>query len=164
MSELRRVVVTVKNFETGDYSSEASAYNRVRAIDESGNTIYFKALIVPSYLVGKGAMNKDVPRTWYVKNTARNVTVIVGYETPSGKFEYDPDEVKIISRGSIGLGLKFGILAVPVSIVLGIASYGVGLLALPFILYYAYRHIFAIPAMLGQKRLAEDFSKFGLTI
>lgn len=164
MSELKKVVVTIKNFETGDYTPEASAYNRVRAIDESGKTVYFKALVVPSYLISKGAMNKDVPRTWYVKNTARNVTVVVGYETPAGKFEYDPDEVKIISRSSIALGIKFAIFALPVSIILGIASYGIGLLSLPFILYYAYRHIFAVPSMLGQKRLSEDFSKFGLTI
>jgi hypothetical protein len=141
-----------------------SVYKRVRVEDEQGKTFYFKNLVVPDYLKMRGAIAENRPRTWFVKNTAKNVSVILAYETPHGKVEYDLDEIKSLSKSSVMLGLKFAVAAVPASIIIATATYGFGLLLAPVMVYYACRHLFKVPSMPSQKTLIEDFSKLGVTI
>ncbi|MEK0364405.1 hypothetical protein [Pseudomonas sp. CBC3] len=164
MSELKRQVVVIKNSVYENSVSSFSIYKRVRVEDEQGKTFYFKNLVVPDYLRSKGAIVNDRPRVWFVKNTAKNVSVIIAYETPDGQIEYDLDEIKALSKSSVMMGLKFAVAAVPASIIIATATFGFGLLLVPWIGYYAYRHLFKVPAMLSQKRLIEDFAKFGVTI
>jgi len=164
VSELKKMVVVIKNsvYNVGD--STGSSYDRVRVEDERGQTRYFKSLIVPAYVKKKGAFTEGVPRTWYIKEIKKGVSVIVAYESPNGSLEYDFDEIKIIARSNLLMGLKFVVLAVPAGIVIGVATYGVGLLVIPFFVYSGYRHLFKVPAMLSQKRLIEDFSRLGVAI
>lgn len=164
MSELKKMKVVIKNsvYDVGD--ATATSYNRVRVEDENGQTHYFKNLIVPSYLTKKGAMNDSAPRTWFVKEVKRGMTIVVGYETPAGVFEYDFDEIKVIARSSVIMGFKFAVLTVPAGIIVGVATYGFGLFLMPWIAYSSYKHLFKVPASLSQKTLIDDFSKFGLTV
>lgn len=37
---------------------------------------------------------KDVPRNWFVKETSKKITVVVGYENSRGEFFFDADEIK----------------------------------------------------------------------
>ena len=47
MSKLKKVIVTVKNFESGSADDYARLYKKVRLLDESGKSVYFKNLIIP---------------------------------------------------------------------------------------------------------------------
>ncbi|SDG12896.1 hypothetical protein [Phytopseudomonas seleniipraecipitans] len=164
MSQMHKVVRVVKNYKDSVRGNSATLLKRVRAEDESGATVYYKDLLIPDYLKSKGAFSKDVPRTWYVKETSKNVTVVVGFAKNSGEFFYDNDEIKGIARGARVQGVIFGAAAVPAGVIVGIATYGVGLLITPWLLFLAYRFFIKIPAVLGQKTLQRDFQEFGIKI
>ena len=164
VSELKKIVVVIKNsvYNVGD--ATATSYDRVRVEDDQGQTRYFKNLIVPAYVKKNGAFTEGVPRTWYIKEIRKGVSVIIAYESPNGSLEYDFDQIKVIARSSFVIGLKFAVLAVPAGIIIGVATYGFGLLVIPFFVYSAYRHLFKVPAMLSQKRLIGDFSRLGVAV
>ena len=164
MSQMRKIVVTVRNHKDSETGNSSTFYKRVRAEDESGNTIYFKGLLVPNYIGRKGAYNKDVPRTWFVKSTSKKITVVVGFENSKGEFFFDADEIKEVTRGARVQGLIYAVAAVPASVIVAIATYGLGLLLLPVFLFYAYRFFFRIPAILSHKTLQRDFEEFGIKI
>lgn len=164
VSELKKMQVVIKNSVHNVSDATASSYDRVRVEDERGQTHYFKSLIVPAYVKKKGAVNEGTPRVWYVKEIKNGVSVIVAYESPAGALEYDFDEIKVIARSSVVMGLKFAVLTVPAGVIVGVATYGLGLLLMPWIAYASYRHLFKVPAMLNQKTLIEDFSKLGVAI
>lgn len=164
MSQMRKLVMTVRNYKDSARGNSATLYKRVRAEDESGATIYFKDLLIPDYLNKKGAFSKDIQRTWFVKETSRNMTVVVGFKNSSGEFFYDSDEVKGIARAARVQGVMFGAAAVPAGIIVGIATYGVGLLITPWLLFLAYRFFFKIPSVLGHKTLQQEFQDFGIKI
>lgn len=164
MSQMRKIVVVVRNYKDSARGNSATLYKRVRAEDESGATIYFKDLLIPDYINKKGAFSKDVPRTWFVKETSRNVTVVLGFKNNSGEFFYDSDEVKGIMRAARVQGIMFAVGAVPAGVIVGIATYGLGLLITPWLLFLAYRFFFKIPSVLGGKTLQRDFEKFGIKI
>ncbi|SDX38611.1 hypothetical protein SAMN05444064_119117 [Pseudomonas syringae] len=105
MSELKKVTVTVKNFESSSADDYARLYKKVRLLDESGKNIYFKNLIIPKYLERRGAFVPDTPRTWFVKNVHKSAVVLVAFETQSGKIEYDLDEVRGLSRRGFWSGV-----------------------------------------------------------
>lgn len=54
--------------------------------------------------------------------------------------------------------------AVPAGIVIATATYGLGLLFIPFTLYYAYRGVFKIPGMLRRKTLVDDLAADGVVV
>jgi len=164
MSQMRKIVVTVRNHKDSDTGNSSTLYQRVRAEDESGNTIYFKALLIPDYIRKKGAYDKDVPRTWFVKETSKKITVVVGFENSRGEFFFDADEVKEVTRGARVQGLIFAVAAVPASVIIAIATYGLGLLLMPVLFFLAYRFFFKIPAILSHKTLQRDFQEFGIKI
>ncbi len=164
MSQMRKIVVTVRNHKDSETGNSSTFYKRVRAEDESDNTIYFKGLLVPNYIDRKGAYNKDVPRTWFVKSTSKKITVVVGFENSRGEFFFDGDEIKEVVRGARVQGLIFAVAAVPASVIVAIATYGLGLLLMPVFFYYAYRFFFKIPAILSHKTLQRDFQEFGIKI
>lgn len=164
MSQMRKMVLTVRNYKDSARGNSATLYKRVRAEDESGATVYFKDLLIPDYINKKGAFNKDVPRTWFVKETSKNVTVVVGFENNSGEFFYDSDEIKGITRAARVQGIIFAAAAVPAGVIVGIATYGLGLLITPWLLFLAYRFFFKIPNVLGHKTLQRDFQEFGIKI
>lgn len=164
MSELKKIKVVIKNSIHNVSDATASSYDRVRVEDDEGQTRYFKNLIVPAYVKNKGAFVEGKPRVWYVKEIKKGVSVIVAYETTGGKLEYDFDELKVIARSSVVMGLKFAVLTVPAGIVVGVATYGIGLLLMPWIAYSSYKHLFRVPASLSQKTLIDDFSRLGAVV
>lgn len=164
MSELRKVTVTVKNYEFHSSQDCARLYKQVRLLDDSGKIFYYKNLIIPKYLEGKGAFASDLPRTWYVKNIHKSAVVLVAFETKNGTVEYDLDEVRQLSRSGFWAGILIGVASIPAGIVISFATFGAGLLLIPFGLYQAYKQVFRIPAILSRKRLLEDFSQLGIRV
>ena len=164
MSELKKTKVVVKNSVYNVSDATATSFDRVRVEDDQGQMRYFKNLIVPSYVKSKGAFIDGLQRVWYVREIKKGVSVIVAYETPTGNLEYDFDEIKVIARSIVMMGLKFAVLAVPAGIIVGVATYGFGLLLMPWIAYSAYRHLFKVPATLSQKTLIDDFSRLGVAV
>lgn len=141
-----------------------SIWGWLRLEDESGKTYYIKRLVVPDYLARKGAFSNDVPRTWYVKNFDKHTVVIVGFEDGSGKFYYDLDEIKTLSKGARVQGVIYAVAAVPAPIIVAVATYGLGLLLMPLFVYQAYKFLFKIPSILSQATLKSDFQGFGISI
>lgn len=141
-----------------------SIWGWLRLEDESGKTYYIKRLVVPDYLARKGAFSNDVPRTWYVKNIDKHTVVIVGFEDGSGKFYYDLDEIKTLSKGARVQGVIYAVAAVPAPIIVAVATYGLGLLLMPLFVCQAYKFLFKIPSILSQATLKSDFQGFGISI
>ncbi|MEE5151527.1 hypothetical protein V2J87_09235 [Pseudomonas alliivorans] len=164
MSDLKKVTVTVKNFESSSSDDYARLYKKVRLLDPSGKNVYFKNLIVPKYLERRGAFAQDVSRTWYIKSIHRSAVVLVAFETQNGTVEYDLDEVRNLSRRGLWWGVLIGIAAIPAGCIVAIATYGVGLALIPFAFYQAYMQIFKIPARLGREQLLQDFSLHGIRV
>jgi hypothetical protein len=164
MSDLKKVTVTVKNYEFHSSQDCARLYKKVRLLDESGKIFYYKNLIIPKYLEGRGAFASDVSRTWYIKNINKSAVVLVAFETKGGTVEYDLDEVRQLSRSGFWAGVFIGVASIPAGIVIATATFGAGLLLIPFGLYQAYKQIFRIPAILSRKRLLEDFSQLGVIV
>ncbi|WP_411562879.1 hypothetical protein [Pseudomonas shirazensis] len=164
MSELKKVTATVKNYEFHSSQDCARLYKKVRLLDESGKIFYYKNLIIPKYLESRGAFASDVPRTWYVKNIHKSAVVLVAFETKNGAVEYDLDEVRQLSRSGFWAGVLIGVASIPAGIVIATATFGAGLLLIPFGLYQAYKQIFKIPAILSRKCLLQDFSQLGINV
>ncbi|MCK9712297.1 hypothetical protein LT706_12265 [Pseudomonas syringae pv. syringae] len=164
MSDLKKITVTVKNYDFHASQTAANLYKKVRLLDESGRIFYYKDLIIPKYLERKGALVNDVPRTWFVKHISRSAVVIVAFETKNGVVEYDLDEVRDLARSGFIAGILYGVGAIPGGIIAGTATFGIGLLIIPMGLYFAYRNIFKIPASLSRKRLMQEFSHHGIAV
>lgn len=164
MSELKKITVTVKNFEFHSSQECARLYKKVRLLDESGKILYYKNLIIPKYLERHGAFAADVPRTWFVKSIHKSAVVLVAFETLNGTIEYDLDEIRQLSRSGFWAGVMIGVASIPAGIVISFATFGAGLLLIPFGLYQAYKQVFRIPAILSRKRLIQDFSGLGITV
>lgn len=164
MSELRKVTVTVKNYEHHSSEDSGRLYKKVRMLDESRKIFYYKNLIVPKYLERRGAFASDVPRTWFVKNIHRSAVILVAFEAKDGTIEFDLDEVRQLSRSGFWAGVMIGVLSIPAGIVISLATFGAGLLLIPFGLYQAYKQVFRIPAILSRKQLLQDFSQLGITV
>jgi len=161
---MKKVTVTVKNFESSSGDEYARLYKKVRMVDEAGKIIYYKNLIIPKYLERHGAFARDISRTWFVKSVHRSAVVVVAFETPNGTVEYDFDEIRNVSRGGFWGGVLIGIAAIPAGVIVAIATYGLGLALIPFMLYQAYSQVFRIPARLSRKQLLQDFSHHGISV
>lgn len=164
MSDLKKISVTIKNYEAHASQAAATLYKKVRLLDESGRIFYYKNLIVPKYLERKGAMAQDVPRTWFIKHIGKSAVVVVAFETKGGTVEYDLDEVRDLARSGFVAGIMYGVLAIPAGFIAGIATFGIGLAIIPMGLYFAYRNIFKIPASLSRKRLLQELSLHGVQV
>lgn len=164
MSNLKKITITVKNYELQASENSANLYRKVRLLDESGNIFYYKSLIIPKYLERKGALASDVPRTWYIKHISRSAVVVIAFETKNGAIEYDLDEVRDLARSGFFMGIVYGIGCIPAGIIAATATFGIGLVIIPIGLYGAYRNIFKIPASLSRKRLLRDFSRQGIQV
>ncbi|WP_122468957.1 hypothetical protein [Pseudomonas viridiflava] len=164
MSDLKKITVTVKNYELQGSEKSGFLYRKVRLLDESGKIFYYKNLVIPKYLDRKGALTSDVLRTWYIKHISKSAVVIVAFETKSGVIEYDLDEVRDLARSGLFMGIVYGIGCIPAGIIAATATFGIGLVIIPFGLYAAYRNIFKIPASLSRRRLLQDFSLQGIQV
>ncbi|KEZ67913.1 hypothetical protein AAY86_17735 [Pseudomonas amygdali pv. tabaci str. ATCC 11528] len=164
MSDLKKVTVTVKNFEFHSSQDCARLYKKVRLLDESGKPFYYKNLIIPKYIERRGAFAQDVPRTWFVKNIHKSAVVLVAFEAKGGEVEYDLDEVRELSRSGFWAGVIIGVASIPAGVVIATATFGAGLLLIPFGIYQAYKQAFKVPGILSRKCLLEDFSRLGISI
>ncbi|MDU8608718.1 MULTISPECIES: hypothetical protein [Pseudomonas syringae group] len=162
MSDLKKITVTIKNYDAHASQAAATLYKKVRLLDGAGRIFYYKDLIVPRYLERKGAMTQDVPRTWFIKHIGKSAVVVVAFETKPGTVEYDLEEVRDLARSGFVAGIVYGVLAIPAGFIAGVATFGIGLVVIPMGLYFAYRNIFKIPASLSRKRLLQDLSLHGV--
>ncbi|MFA0999364.1 MULTISPECIES: hypothetical protein [Pseudomonas syringae group] len=164
MSDLKKMTVVVKNFNLRASGDIDALYSRVRLEDEDGSTFYFKEVVVPKYLSDKGALRTDTPRTWYFKHLGKKSIIVVAFENKHGKVEYDLADMRLIVRSTVIKGLMYSIGSIPGGFIAATATFGIGLVLIPWGMWYGYQNIFRVPAMLGRKRLLEDFSMHGIVV
>ncbi|WP_236166806.1 hypothetical protein [Pseudomonas fulva] len=164
MSDLKKLTLTVKNYDAQGSGDLDALYRRVRYEDELGNTLYFKEVVMLKYLAKHGALANDVPRNWYYKHASKKSIIVVAFEKPGGKVECDLDDLRIIARSTLVKGVVVSLAAVPAGLIAATATFGVGLVIIPIFLWYGYRNIFKLPKMLGRKTLVDEFSQFGVTL
>jgi len=54
--------------------------------------------------------------------------------------------------------------AVPMGVIAGTATFGLGLVLIPMGLWYGYKNVFKLPTMLGRETLLNDFAKAGVVV
>lgn len=164
MSDLKKMTVVVKNFNLRASGDIDALYSRVRLEDEEGSTFYFKEVVVPKYLSDKGALRTDTPRTWYFKHLGKKSIVVVAFESMQGKVEYDLGDMRLIVRSTVIKGVLYSIGSIPGGFIAATATFGLGLVLIPWGIWYGYQNIFKVPAMLSRKRLLADFSHYGIFV
>lgn len=164
MSDLKKIRVVVRNYDLQGSGDMDALYSRVRLEDEDGKTFYFKQVVVPKYLKQHGAMVTDVPRIWYYKHVTKKAIIVVAFENNSGKVEHDLSDLQLIARSTVIKGVLMSIAAIPMGIIVGTATFGLGLILIPVGFWYGYRNIFKLPAMLSRKRILSDFAAHGITV
>lgn len=164
MSDLKKMTVVVKNFSLRASGDVDALYSRVRLEDEEGKTFYFKEVVVPKYLSDKGALRTDTPRTWYFKHLGKKSIIVVAFENMHGKVEYDLGDMRLIVRSTVIKGILYSIGSIPGGLIAATATFGLGLVLIPWGIWYGYQNIFKVPAMLSRKRLLADFSHHGIHV
>ncbi|WP_353231997.1 hypothetical protein [Pseudomonas helleri] len=164
MSDLKKMTVIVKNFNLQASGDLDALYTMVRCEDEEGNTHHFKEVVMLNYLKRHGAMTTDAPRTWFFKYLGKKSIVLVAFEKNSGKVEYDLDHMRLVAKSTLFKGIVFGLAAVPAGVIVGTATYGIGLLLIPVFLFYSYRNVFILPKMLRRKTLISDLASHGVVV
>lgn len=164
MSDLIKQTIVVKNYDVQGRGDLDSLYSQVRLEDAEGKTFYFKQVLIPNYLTRHGAIATDIPRVWYFKKLSKKAIVVLAFETKIGKVEYDLEVVKRMERSAIIRGILMGLATVPMALIVAVATYGVGLALIPVGIWYSYRNIFKIPALIGRKTLMKDFSAHGIIV
>jgi hypothetical protein len=164
MSDLKKTTLTVKNYNLKASGDLDAVYDQVRCEDVEGRTFHFKEVAMVDYLKRHGALVLDSPRTWYYKHLGKKSIVLIAVEKSNGKVEYDLDNLRQVAKSSILKGILMAVAAVPGGIIIATATYGLGLLFIPFALYYAYRGVFKIPAMLRRKTLVDDLAAHGVDV
>jgi len=107
-------------------------------------------------------MVTDKPRTWYYKHLSKKMIVLVAVQKEDGKVEYDLDHMRLIARTSLVKGIMYSLGSIPAGLVVAMATYGLGLLFIPWGIYYGYKHIFKVLAMLSRKNLVNDLAAHGV--
>lgn len=164
MSDLKKMTLTVKNYNLKASGDLDAVYDQVRCEDVEGRTFHFKEVAMVDYLKRHGALVLDSPRTWYYKHLGKKSIVLIAVEKSNGKVEYDLDNLRQVAKSSILKGILMAVAAVPGGIIIATATYGLGLLFIPFALYYTYRGVFKIPAMLRRKTLVDDLAAHGVVV
>lgn len=164
MSELKKMTLTVKNYNLQASGDLDVLYNQVRCEDSEGSTFHFKEVVMLRYLQRHGAMVMDSPRVWYYKHLGKKSIVLVACEKSNGKVEYDLDHMKLVAKSSVLKGIVFALAAVPAGLIIATATYGLGLIFIPVGLFYGYRGMFTIPRMLRRKTLVSDLAGHGIMV
>ncbi|MBS7459214.1 hypothetical protein [Pseudomonas syringae] len=164
MSDLKKMTVVVKNFNLRASGDIDKLYSRVRLEDEEGKTFYFKEVVVPKYLSDKGALRTDTQRTWYFKYLGKKSIIVVAFENMQGKVEYDLGDMRLIVRSTVIKGILYSLGSIPGGFIAATATFGLGLALIPWGVWYGYKNIFKVPAMLSHKRLLKDFSIYGIVV
>ncbi|WP_442513043.1 hypothetical protein [Pseudomonas promysalinigenes] len=162
MSELKKMTLTVKNYNLKASGDLDALYSQVRCEDSSGKTFHFKEVVMLGYLKRHGAIVTDAPVTWYYKHIAKKSIVLIAFEKASGKVEFDLDNIRQVAKSSIVKGGMLALAAIPAGLIIATATYGLGLLFIPAAFFYAYRNIFRIPGMLRRKTLVNDLAIYGV--
>lgn len=164
MSDLKKMSLTVKNYNLKASGELNALYTEVRCEDDEGRSFHFKEVVMLSYLQRHGAIATDTPRIWYYKHLGKKSIVLVVCEKNNGKVEYDLDHMKLVAKSSVLKGIVFTVAAVPAGLIIATATYGLGLLFIPVGLYYGYRSMFKIPGMLRRKILVNDLASHGVIV
>lgn len=164
MSELKKITVTVKNYDLQASGDLDALYRNVRYEDEEGRTSYFKEVVMLNYLKKHGAIVTDARCTWYYKHLSKKSIVLVAFEKNNGKVEYDLEHMRVVARSSVIKGIIFAAAAIPAGLVIATATYGVGLVFIPVGFFYAYRSAFKIPGLLRRKTLVRELAGYGVVV
>ncbi len=72
MPDLKKMTLTVKNYNLKASGELDALYTDVRCEDSEGNTFHFKEVVMLDYLKRHGAIATDSPKVWYYKHLAKN--------------------------------------------------------------------------------------------
>ena len=164
MPDLKRIELTVKNYNIKNSADIDTLYSQVRYEDSEGRTSYFKEVCMLDYLKRHGAIVTDQPRTWYYKHLNKKAIVLVAFQKADGKVEYDLDHLRQVAKSSIFKGIVFAVAAIPAGLIIATATFGIGLLFTPVCLFYAYRCLFKIPRMLRRDTLVNELAAHGVIV
>ncbi|MDW8842243.1 hypothetical protein [Pseudomonas fluorescens] len=164
MSELIKKTLTVKNYVLQGSSDLDALYSMVRCEDDEGDTVHFKQVVMLNYLKRHGAMNADAACTWYYKHLSKKSIILIAIEKANGKVEYDIDQMRRVAKSTIFKGFVYGVLTIPAGVIIATATYGFGLLFIPYGLYLSYRNIFKFPKMLRRQTLVHDLAAHGVVV
>ena len=164
MPDLKRIELTVKNYNVKNSADIDTLYDQVRCEDSEGKTFYFKEVCILDYLKRHGAIVTDKPRTWYYKHLNKKTIVLVAFQKADGKVEYDLDHMKLVARSSVLKGIVYTLAAIPAGLINATATYGLGLLFIPVGVFYGYRSMFTIPKMLRRKTLVSELAGHGIVV
>lgn len=164
MSELIKKTLTVKNYDLQGSSDLDAHYSMVRCEDEEGDAVHFKQVAMLNYLKRHSAMNTDAPCTWYYNHLNKKSIILIAVGKANGKVEYDIDQMRRVAKSTILKGFVYGVLAVPAGVIIATATYGFGLLFIPYGLYLSYRNIFKFPKMLCRQTLVNDLAAHGVVV
>lgn len=164
MSGLKRIELTIKNYNVKNSAEIDTLYSQVRCDDSEGKTFYFKEVCMLDYLKRHGAIVTDKPRTWYYKHLNKKSIVLVAFQKADGKVEYDLDHLRQVAKSSILKGIVFAVAAIPAGLIIATATFGIGLLFTPVCLFYAYRSLFKIPRMLRRSTLVNELAAHGVVV
>ncbi len=164
MSDLKKMQLTIKNYNHQGSGDLDALYSQVRCEDGEGKTFHFKEVVMLDYLKRHGALVTDSPRIWYYKHLNKKSIVLVAFEKNNGKVEYDLEHMKLVARSSVMKGIVFSLAAIPAGLIIATATYGLGLLFIPVGFYYGYRSLFKIPGMLRRKRLVSELEAYGVVV
>ncbi|SIS01673.1 hypothetical protein [Pseudomonas sp. A214] len=164
MSDLKKIELTVKNYNVKNSADIDTLYSQVRCQDSEGKTIYFKEVCMLDYLKRHGAIVADEPLTWYYKHLNKKSIVLVAFQKADGKVEYYLDHLRHVAKSSILKGIVFAVAAIPAGLIIATATFGIGLLFTPVCLFYAYRSLFKIPRMLRRSTLVSELAAYGVIV
>lgn len=164
MSDLKKMTLTVKNYNLKASGDLDALFDQVRCEDSEGNTFHFKEVVMLSYLKRHGAMVTDTPRIWYYKHLNKKSIVLVAFEKNDGKVEYDLDHMRLVAKSSVLKGIVFGLAAIPAGLIIATATYGLGLLFIPVGFFYSYRSLFKIPKLLRRQTLVNELAIYGIVV
>jgi len=164
MPDLKKIELTVKNYNVKNSADIDTLYSQVRCEESLGKTFYFKEVCMLDYLKRHGAIVTDKPRTWYYKHLNKKTIVLVAFKKADGKVEYDLDHLRQIAKSSILKGIIFAVAAIPAGLIIATPTFGIGLLFTPVCLFYAYRSLFKIPRMLRRDTLVNELAAHGLIV
>lgn len=164
MSDLKKITLTVKNYNLKASGDLDALYSEVRCEDSLGKTFHFKEVVMLGYLKRHGAIATDIPVIWYYKHLAKKSIVLIAFEKASGKVEFDLDNMQQVAKSSIMKGVMLALAAIPAGLIIATATFGLGLLFIPVGFFYAYRNIFKIPGMLRRSTLVNDLANHGVVV
>lgn len=162
MSSVNKVTARIENFAHKNGGNDRFVMlKRVRCTTVEGETIYFKELVVPEFLL-LVTKNKKMNTLYTVDINKGKAHCLVAYENDDVS-KFDPDEIDDIVKGFRQSGLFFWLGGILAS-VLSLVAYGLGLILFPIVVYMGWKYFVRIPSMLKRDSVLAGLKASGFSL